>query len=59
MNKSYLLSGKLNFGIDKIRQLAEEGDSLSISENVEHEVEILENYVELELFSPIRLDYLP
>ena len=55
----YLLSGKLNFRIDKKWQLAEAGDSWSIPENVEHEVEILENSVVLELFSPIRPDYLP
>jgi len=59
MNKSYLLSGKLNLRMDKIWQLRNDADSWSIPENVEHEVEILENYVELELFSPIRLDYLP
>jgi quercetin dioxygenase-like cupin family protein len=55
----YLLSGKLNFRIDKKWQLAEAGDSWSIPANVEHEVEILENSVVLELFSPIRPDYLP
>lgn len=55
----YLLSGKLNFRIGKKWHLAEAGDSWSIPENVEHEVEILENSVVIELFSPIRTDYLP
>lgn len=55
----YLISGKLNFRIDKKWHMAEAGDSWSIPENVEHEVEILENAVVLELFSPIRPDYLP
>lgn len=55
----YLISGKLNFRIDKKWHLAEAGDSWCIPENVEHEVEILENSVLLELFSPIRPDYLP
>ena len=55
----YLISGKLNFRIDKTWQIAETGDSWSIPENMEHEVEILENSVVLELFSPIRPDYLP
>jgi quercetin dioxygenase-like cupin family protein len=55
----YLVSGKLNFRIDKTWNLAESADSWSIPENVEHEVEILENSVVLELFSPIRPDYLP
>ena len=55
----YLLSGKLNFRIDQIWHISEAGDSWSIPENVEHEVEILENAIVLELFSPIRPDYLP
>jgi quercetin dioxygenase-like cupin family protein len=55
----YLISGKLNFRIDKTWHLAKAGDSWSIPENVEHEVKILENSVVLELFSPIRPDYLP
>ena len=55
----YLLSGKLNFRIGQTSNIAETGDSWSIPENVEHEVEILENSVVLELFSPIRPDYLP
>lgn len=55
----YLISGKLNFRIGNESFLAESGDSWSISENVEHEVKILENSVVLELFSPIRPDYLP
>lgn len=55
----YLISGKLNFRIDKTWNIAESGDSWSIPENVEHEVEILENSIVFELFSPIRPDYLP
>lgn len=55
----YLISGKMNFRIDQKCHLAETGDSWSIPENVEHEVEILEDSVVLELFSPIRPDYLP
>jgi len=55
----YLVSGKLNFRIAKTWNLAESGDSWSIPENMEHEVEILEDSVVLELFSPIRPDYLP
>ena len=55
----YLLKGKLNFRMDKTWQLAEAGDSWCIPENVEHEVEILEDSHVLEVFSPIRPDYLP
>ena len=55
----YLLEGKLNFRIENEWHLAEAGDSWSVPENVEHEVEILEDSVVLEVFSPIRPDYLP
>lgn len=55
----YLISGKLNFRIGNEWFLAEPGDSWSIPENIEHQVKVLENSVVLELFSPIRPDYLP
>jgi len=55
----YLLSGKLNFRIDQTWHIVKTGDSWSIPENMEHEVEILQDSIVLELFSPIRPDYLP
>jgi len=55
----YLLSGKMDFRINDKWQIAEAGDSWSIPENVEHEVKIIEDSTVLELFSPIRPDYLP
>ena len=55
----YLISGKLNFRIADKWYLAEPGDSWCIPENVEHEVKIIEDSVVIELFSPIRSDYLP
>jgi quercetin dioxygenase-like cupin family protein len=55
----YLDSGKLNFRIGDEWYPAEPGDSWSIPENVVHEVEILEDSVVLEVFSPVRPDYLP
>ncbi len=55
----YLIHGKLNFRIGSDWFLAETGDSWCIPENVEHQVEILEDSTALELFSPIRPDYLP
>lgn len=54
-----LLSGKLNFRISDQWHLAEPGDSWSIPENVEHEVEVIEDSVAIEIFSPVRPDYLP
>ena len=55
----YLLSGKLNFRIGSEWYLTEPGDSWCIPENIEHEVEVIEDSVVIELFSPIRPDYLP
>ncbi|MCG6189012.1 cupin domain-containing protein [Maribellus maritimus] len=55
----YLVSGKLKFRIGEIWHDAETGDSWCIPENVEHEVEIIEDSIVIELFSPIRPDYLP
>ncbi len=54
-----LLSGKLNFRIDSTWHEVEAGDSWSIPMDVEHEVEIMEDSVVLEVFSPVRPDYLP
>ncbi len=55
----YLISGKLNFRINNEWQIVETGDSWCVPKNAEHEVEILENSHVLEVFSPIRPDYLP
>ncbi|MFW6277151.1 MAG: cupin domain-containing protein [Prolixibacteraceae bacterium] len=55
----YLISGKLNFRIKEEWNEVEPGDSWSIPENIEHQVEILEDSVVLELFSPLRTEYLP
>jgi quercetin dioxygenase-like cupin family protein len=55
----YLISGELNFRIGDTWFSANAGDSWCIAENIEHEVEIQEDAVVLELFSPVRPDYLP
>jgi len=54
-----LVSGKLNFRIENTWHLAEPGDGWSVPANAEHEVEILEDSVVLEMFNPVRPDYLP
>lgn len=54
-----LLSGTLNFRIETEWFKVEAGDSWSIPINVEHEVEVLEDSIVLEIFSPVRPDYLP
>ena len=55
----YLVSGKLRFRIGETWHDTEPGDSWCIPENVKHEVKILEDSMVIELFSPIRPDYLP
>ena len=55
----YLISGKLKFRIDKEHYLAEPGDSWCVPENVEHEVEVLEDSLAVEVFIPVRNEYLP
>jgi quercetin dioxygenase-like cupin family protein len=55
----YLVSGRLNFTIGDETMVAEAGDSWNIPGNVEHGAEALEDSVVVEVFSPIREDYLP
>ena len=55
----YMVAGQLHITIDGIKHLAEPGDSWNISANVEHMAEILEDAVVVEVFSPVREDYLP
>jgi quercetin dioxygenase-like cupin family protein len=54
----YLISGQLKFRIDKTWYDTEPGDSWCIPENVEHEVHVLEESVVIEVFIPIRKEYL-
>lgn len=55
----YLLSGKMKFRIGDDFHLACRGDSWSIPGNVYHEVFVEEDAHVIELFSPVRSDYLP
>jgi quercetin dioxygenase-like cupin family protein len=54
----YLISGKMKFTIDNEVFMAEAGDGWNIPGEVEHSVEVLENAVVIEVFSPAREDYL-
>ena len=54
----YLISGSMKFFIDKQEFIAEPGDSWNILGNVEHGVEVLEDTVVIEVFSPVRQEYL-
>ncbi|MFC2164833.1 cupin domain-containing protein [Acidobacteriota bacterium] len=55
----YVISGRLLFTIADERFEAEPGDSWNIPGNVEHGVEVPEDTVVIEVFSPAREDYLP
>lgn len=55
----YLLKGKILLTIGKDTFEANSGDSWCIESNVEHSAEILEDSTAIEVFSPVRKDYLP
>lgn len=55
----YLISGNLELTIDAETFNVRPGDSWCIPGNVEHNAEILEDTVAVEIFSPVREDYLP
>ena len=55
----YLVSGKMLLSIGEYEFNAEPGDSWCIPSNVEHGALILEDSVAIEIFSPVREDYLP
>jgi len=55
----YLVSGRMEFFIDGVKQSTEPGDSWSIPSNVEHSATAIEDTLVVEVFSPIREDYLP
>ncbi len=55
----YLASGALLLTVGGERLRAEAGDSWCIAGDVEHGVEALEDSVAVEVFSPVREDYVP
>jgi len=55
----YLVSGKIILHIGDQAFETGPGDSWCIGGDVEHRAEILEDSVALEVFSPVREDYLP
>ena len=55
----FMVSGRMRLFIGKDGFTAEAGDSWSINGNIEHRAEILEDSVAIEVFSPVREDYLP
>ena len=55
----YLISGRIRLSIGEESFEVEPGDSWCIPGHVEHRAEILEDSVAIEVFSPVREDYLP
>ncbi len=54
----YVLSGKYKLIIDKKEYILSAGDSYSIPMNVEHTVEIINSGEVIDVFTPVREDYL-
>jgi unsaturated pyranuronate lyase len=55
----YLVKGRIRLYIEEESFEVTPGDSWCIPGNVEHQAEILEDSVAIEVFSPVREDYLP
>lgn len=55
----YLVSGRMHLCIGDETFEAEPGDSWCIPGGVEHDARILEDSVAVEVFTPVREDYLP
>ena len=55
----YLVSGHMNFLVDGKHHIAIPGDSWNIAGDVEHGATALVESVVIEVFSPVREDYLP
>jgi quercetin dioxygenase-like cupin family protein len=55
----YMISGRMRFTIGAETYDVKPGDSWCIAANIEHNAELLEDSVIIEVFSPVRSDYLP
>ncbi len=55
----YLVSGQVRFCVGSEEILCNPGDSWCIAGNKEHGAEALQDSVLVEVFSPVREDYLP
>ena len=55
----YLVTGRIRLSIGSEEYDVMPGDSWCIPSGVEHSAEILEDSVGIEVFSPVREDYLP
>ena len=55
----YLVSGHMDFLVNGEHHIASPGDSWNIAGSIEHGATALEASVVVEVFSPVREDYLP
>jgi quercetin dioxygenase-like cupin family protein len=55
----YLVSGRIRLTIGDHTFEAGPGDSWCIAGNIEHSALVLEKAIAIEVFSPVRTDYLP
>jgi quercetin dioxygenase-like cupin family protein len=55
----YLIKGSIRLSIGNESYNAQAGDSWCIPGGIEHGAEILEDSIAIEVFSPVRNDYLP
>ena len=55
----YLVSGEIELTIGDETHQVRPGDSWCIAGNVEHKARALEDSVAIEVFSPVREDYIP
>jgi quercetin dioxygenase-like cupin family protein len=55
----YLVSGRIRLSIGAASHEVSPGDCWCVPSGVEHGAEILEDSVAVEVFSPVREDYLP
>lgn len=55
----YLVSGRIDLTIGNETYQAEPGDSWCIPGSVDHSAIALENSIAIEVFSPVRKDYIP
>ncbi len=55
----FVVAGSLRFTIGSETQLLKAGDGYAIPSNVLHGVEVPEDAVAIDIFSPIREEYLP
>jgi quercetin dioxygenase-like cupin family protein len=55
---TYILQGALRFLVDGEEVIVREGEVLHIPGNVRHQAEALEDTFELDVFSPVRMEWL-